>query len=175
MATNLIGGVVQNGDPVLRAIAKPVKIDDIKGPKIQKLLREMSRVLAQHDDGAALAAPQIGESLQIFIVAGKLFRLDEDDKNVYPDLVFINPRLVKLSKKKVSMEEGCLSCRWAYGETKRSDKATVEAYNEKGQKFTWNGHGIMAQIFQHEIDHFNGILFTDHATKVKNDPPAKRG
>jgi peptide deformylase len=60
------------------------------------------------------------------------------------------------------MQEGCLSVRWLYGKTKRSVSATVEAYDLQGNKFTYGGSGLIAHIFQHEIDHLDGILFIDH-------------
>ena len=61
------------------------------------------------------------------------------------------------------MDEGCLSVRGVYGTTKRHERVTVRARNQDGTKFERGGGGIMAQIFEHEIDHLNGILFIDHA------------
>ena len=90
---------------------------------------------------------------------------------VTEDLVFINPRITRLSQKKVWLEEGCLSVRFQYGKMKRAAKVTVEAEDRNGQKFTWNGSGIMAQVFQHEIDHLDGILFTDKAIDIKEVKP----
>jgi peptide deformylase len=69
------------------------------------------------------------------------------------------------------MEEGCLSVRWVYGKTKRADKAMVEAYNERGHKFVRQGSGLLAQIYQHEIDHLNGILFIDKASHLVEIKP----
>jgi peptide deformylase len=69
------------------------------------------------------------------------------------------------------MEEGCLSLRWLYGKVKRSARVTVEAYDEEGKKFSRGAGGLLAQIFQHEIDHLNGRLFIDTATDVVNIPP----
>jgi peptide deformylase len=60
------------------------------------------------------------------------------------------------------MQEGCLSVRWIYGKTKRAVNATVEAYDITGAKFSYGASGLIAHIFQHEIDHLDGILFTDH-------------
>lgn len=82
-------------------------------------------------------------------------------------MVFINPEITKLSRKKIWVPEGCLSVRWLYGETSRADKATIRAYDEHGKLFTRGGSGLMAQIFQHETDHLNGILFIDHARNVE--------
>jgi peptide deformylase len=82
--------------------------------------------------------------------------------------VFINPEIIKASKVKKSMRgEGCLSVRFTYGTTKRFDKATVKALDEQGKEFIMDGSGLLAQIFQHEIDHLNGILFIDHAHDIR--------
>ena len=89
------------------------------------------------------------------------------------DLVFINPKISKLSRDKDWMPEGCLSVRWLYGKTFRSKKATITAYDENGQKFTRGASGLLAQIFQHETDHLNGVLFIDHAKDVKEELPLK--
>ncbi|MCX6753060.1 MAG: peptide deformylase [Candidatus Nomurabacteria bacterium] len=173
--------ILQRDEKVLREIAKEIPIKDIGSLKIKKVLKEMDQALAQQDDGVAIAAPQIGYSLRIFTVAGKIFSEDfmkdrEDkkltDKNIkYKNLVFINPKISKLSRKKDWIPEGCLSVRWLYGKTYRSDKATVEAYDELGNKFTRGASGLLAQIFQHETDHLNGILFHDHAKDLKEEHP----
>jgi len=89
-------------------------------------------------------------------------------------LVFINPKIFKLSREKDWVPEGCLSVRWLYGKTYRSKKATVEAYDKNGKKFKMGGSGLLAQIFQHETDHLNGILFTDHAKDIKEELPPNK-
>jgi peptide deformylase len=154
---------------VLRQVAKEVALSDIKSLKVKKVIREMKAALATQEDGVAIAAPQIGYSLRIFVVSGKVFTAEGERKE--PDMTFINPRLTKVSKKKSMMEEGCLSVRWLYGEVSRHEKATVVAYNEKGEKFALGGTGLIAQIFQHEIDHLDGILFIDKAKNVRDLPP----
>jgi peptide deformylase len=80
-----------------------------------------------------------------------------------PDLVFINPVFKKISKDKKNISEGCLSVRPIYGKVRRATRVTVEAHNEHGIKFTMEGTGLLAQIFQHETDHLDGILFIDKA------------
>ena len=170
----MVKKILQKEEPVLRKIAKEVPLDEIETEKIQTILREMSESLASQDDGVAIAAPQIGYSLRIFLVAGKIFHKDFADKKdrevlensseePIKDLVFINPVIKKLSREKKWMDEGCLSVRPWYGKTHRSKKATVEAYDENGKKFTRGGSGLLAQIFQHETDHLDGTLFIDHA------------
>lgn len=169
--------IVQKESPALRQIAKEVPLAEIGSAKINHILKEMSAALIKEDDGVALAAPQIAVPLRIFIISGKLFAKQDKSvqpTNIPPDLVFINPKIVKTSKKKELMDEGCLSVRWIYGKTRRSSKVTVEAYDENGKKFSWNASGLIAQIFQHEIDHLNGILFTDHAVETWDMPPEKQ-
>ncbi len=170
--------ILQKEQKVLREVAKEVPISDITTLKIKKILKEMSASLKSQNDGVAIAAPQIGYSLRIFVVAGKIFSEDfmdkreralDTQKESAQDLVFINPVITKLSKDKEWVPEGCLSVRPFYGKTYRSKKATVEAYDENGNKFSRGGSGLLAQIFQHETDHLNGILFIDHAKDVKEE------
>lgn len=173
--------IIQNGNPVLRKVATEVKVSDITKPKVQKILKEMKEALHSQDDGVAIAAPQIGVSLRIFIVNGRIFDDDfsqEKDsirgdlfKKIYsPDLIFINPFLKKISKDKKLLDEGCLSVRPTYGKVRRATKATVEAYDENGNKFTKEGNGLLAHIFQHENDHLDGVLFIDKAKNLREVP-----
>ncbi len=69
------------------------------------------------------------------------------------------------------MPEGCLSVRWLYGKVRRSSKALIRAFDEHGNLFTRGGSGLLSQIFQHEIDHLNGILFIDTAENIEDIPP----
>lgn len=172
MPKSMLSKIVQKDEPILRVTAKPVDMAEITSPAFQKLLKTMSSALAQEPDGIALAAPQIGVSKRIFIVSKKVFGEEAD---AHQDLVFINPVITKLAKKRKLVEEGCLSVRWLYGEVARAEKASVEAYDETGKKFIRHGSGLMAQIFQHEIDHLNGVLFIDKAENIQELPPEKTG
>ncbi len=174
--------IVQKENPVLREKAKEVPISEIAGKKMKNLISRMKTALEKEDDGVAIAAPQVGVPLRIFIVSGKAFALAKDknideetagNKKKYSDVVFINPKLTKLSKKRLWQVEGCLSLRFLYGKVKRAEKATVVGYDEYGKRFTRGASGLLAQIFQHETDHLDGILFTDKAKEVKNIPPEK--
>lgn len=187
--------VVQEGDPVLRARAAAVPVADIASPKIQKVITRMKKVLAQEEYGVAIAAPQIGESLRIFVVAGRVF--DEKEKQeqqnglasparhevaaqdeeirgpfaepASPDRVFINPELSRLSRKKAEMSEGCLSVRGKYGTVLRHEKASLKAFDETGKKIAYQGTGLVGHIFQHECDHLDGVLYTDKAIHLEED------
>jgi peptide deformylase len=161
--------IVDRDHPALHTRAAEVAASEIGTPELNKLLTEMSQALAGEADGIAIAAPQLGANKRIFLVSPRIHgdKQTADDR----DLVFINPVITKLSKKKEMMEEGCLSVRWLYGEVSRATKATVEALDEHGQKFTRHGSGLMAQIFQHELDHLEGILFTEKAENLRDVPP----
>ena len=173
--------IVQMGDKVLRETAKEISLADIKSAKIKKILAKMTDTLTVAKDGVALAAPQIGIPLRIFIVLkeytenktteelkeiqGKKDKAPEQNKSEI--VVFINPKITKISKKKQTVREGCLSVTGIFGAIARAEKVTVETYNEKGEKFSRGASGLLAQIFQHEMDHLNGVLFTDTATNLE--------
>jgi peptide deformylase len=164
--------IVQQENKVLRAKAKPVPAEIFGTTELKKIIADMSASLATCDDGIALAAPQIGISYRIFVVSGKLWTTEGE--KLKPDVVFINPKITKKSKKVVTMDEGCLSVRWLYGKTRRAEKASVEAQDIDGKKITWHGSDLLAQIFQHEIDHLDGILFIDHATDLEEIKPENK-
>ena len=159
--------IVQKEDAVLRQIATDVPIGEINSQKIQDIIAEMKRAVHSQKDGIAIAAPQIGQSLRIFVINGELLhKADARSKKDDADMVFINPTLQKLSKDKKDMEEGCLSVRWLYGKVRRSSKATINAYDEHGKKIVRGASGLLAQIFQHECDHLDGTLFIDKAKEL---------
>jgi len=158
--------IVQKENPVLRAISQKVAKADIPSKHIQDVIAKMHAALKTQIDGVALAAPQIGYSIRIFVISPNIL----ENK----PLVFINPKIIKKSRKKAWLDEGCLSIRPWYGKTHRSVKATVEAYDENGKKFTYGGADLLAQIFQHEVDHLDGILFSDHAKEMREYFPEKK-
>ena len=88
--------------------------------------------------------------------------------------MFINPKLVRLSKAMKEMTEGCLSVRNQYGSVMRHEKASVEAFDENGLPFTYHGSGLIGHIFQHEVDHLEGILYIDKAVSLEEDEGFKK-
>ncbi|MBI4079625.1 peptide deformylase, partial [Candidatus Kaiserbacteria bacterium] len=150
----------------------------------QNLVREMKALLKKEEYGVALAAPQVGEPLKLFIVSGRALargsrnapdepqHSDQETRNnnqTEPDQVYINPELIKMSRGKKEKHEGCLSIRGKWGTVPRAEKATIRAYDEKGVRFTRGAAGFLAHVFQHEMDHLQGILYTDKATKVYDE------
>lgn len=158
MKTAPIVQIDDRKDNPLRSIAVPVKKNEFGTKELKETIKTMLETLAKENDGVALAAPQVGISKRIFVVSPASY--DENAK--WKPLVFINPELTKASKKMVEQQEGCLSVRWIYGKTHRHVSATVEAYDENGNKFSFGASGLLAHIFQHEMDHLDGILFIDH-------------
>ncbi len=167
--------IVQKDDPVLRKKAALVPVRDIDSPRLKKVFKEMEKALKGEDDGVAIAAVQIGVPLSIFLVSGKTFDMLEatPPSTPHPDLICVNTEIIRRSKDKQSVDEGCLSVRWLYGKVERSNKVRIRAYDEHGKKFETGGSGLLAQIFQHEIDHLQGILFIDTAKELVEILPEK--
>lgn len=118
----------------------------------------------EHEVGVALAAVQIDRLYKIVIV-----RNNYDNKDDHSFTVFINPEITKAEGEPVEDFEGCLSVKDIYGKVKRFPKVKVKATSLNGKEFRVTAEGFLARIFQHEIDHCNGIVFVDH---IKDDPEA---
>ncbi len=145
--------------PVLRRKARPVK--DF-GPRLQDLIEDMVETMREAP-GVGLAAPQIDVPLRLIVIEFG----DEEDEEVPPQLYIVaNPQITRLSKETDLGVEGCLSIPNILGEVERSLEATVTGQNRRGQRFKYKLSGWLARIFQHEVDHLNGVLFVDRATRV---------
>lgn len=142
-------------NPILRARSKEVA--DISETEIQRLIKDMQETLAIAKNGIGIAAPQVGRNLRVFVVSPAL-ELNQ--------IVFINPVITKISEKAKLMDEGCLSVPGLYGKIKRAESLKIEAFNQNSRKFKMKADGLVAQLFQHEIDHLNGVLFKDNADNV---------
>ena len=178
--------ILEKDAPLLRKSSGSLAIKDIASTRVQELIRDMRETLEREEDGVALAAPQVGVLKRIFIVSPRAFL--PRDREISPEeyttlaaalreremLVYINPEIVKRSRESRELEEGCLSVRWLYGKVLRATRVSVRAYDENGKPFTRGASGLLAEIFQHEIDHLDGILFTDKAKNVRNIPPAEQ-
>lgn len=171
--------IIQNPNKILRNKSREISVSQIITPKIQTIIEEMKTVLslAKEHNGVALAAPQIGYNLRIFIILSDLVKMSKGEidfdekksKNKSPEFsVFINPEITKRSKKNMVVAEGCLSVCGLEGKVKRAEKVTVRAYDEKGIEFTMSAAKILSQAMQHEIDHLNGILFIDKTVEIKS-------
>ncbi|MDP2930334.1 MAG: peptide deformylase [bacterium] len=136
-------------DPILKKIAEPVT--EI-GPAVWELIRQMKEMLGQGQEdgvkGVGLAAPQVGISKKIIVVSTK-----EGLKG------FINPEVISSNRQKEKDKEGCLSLPGLWLNIRRAKKVKISALDEKGEKIEIDADRFLARVFQHEIDHLNGILF----------------
>ncbi|MBI5823870.1 MAG: peptide deformylase [Chloroflexi bacterium] len=158
--------IVHLPEPVLRRKAKPVTTFD---RDLQTLIDDMIETMREAP-GVGLAAPQIDLPMQLAVVEyveGEDEEENEDapakPKKLY---VLINPEITRVSDEKVIGVEGCLSIPGLIGEVERHEAIQVKALNRHGSPVKLKVDGWMARIFQHEIDHLNGVLFTDKAIRV---------
>ncbi len=159
--------LVPENHPALHSIAEEVTSEEISDGSVQKLIRDLKSALLTYSvDGfvpVAIAAPQIGVSKRVFIIDDQ-----SKERDRLPSLVAINPKIIKTSKKMHIVGEGCLSVPELYGEVDRHVQVTVRAQDETGAWYERGASDLLAQIIQHEIDHLDGILFTDRAERVWN-------
>jgi len=126
---------------------------------IGKMRETMSKA-----EGLGLSANQIGLDARVFVA-----QIPEEDGETSKFYAIFNPEIVKFSKKKIVMEEGCLSIPGVYGEVERPEKIALAGQDENGKKIKIQAGGLAARVFQHEIDHLNGILFIDKAANLRNE------
>lgn len=144
--------IVEEGDEVLRLQAK--KVETIT-PNVCKLLDNLRDTLEDSETGVGLAAPQIGISKRAIVVSY--------DEALYE---LINPEITSREGQDTDIE-GCLSLPGLIGDVTRSEKVTVKGLNRQGEEVIIKAEGYLARIFQHEIDHLDGILFIDKAENIR--------
>ncbi len=173
--------IVTLPQPILRRKARPVTTFD---KDLQMLIDDMVETM-RDAPGVGLAAPQVGAGERVIVVEyaedltpnpspsgrGEEVR-EEEHKEVKPKLyVVVNPEIVKMSEETVLGVEGCLSIPGLVGEVERSVAVQVKGLNRRGQPMKVKAEGWLARIFQHEVDHLNGIVFPDRATRVWKPQP----
>ena len=165
--------IVLNGHPILRQRAH--KLQDF-GPRTNELIDDMLETMAAAS-GVGLAAPQVGQRWRLFVV-----RLpddgDEDQREKIGEaagqtFVFANPKIIKRSRELVEDVEGCLSIPGISGMVERHEEIVVTGQDRHGAPQRVKARGWLARVFQHEIDHLDGRLFIDIASKVWEDQPAE--
>jgi peptide deformylase len=156
------------GEDVLRNEARALTTEQILSARIQELIEHMRETLADAP-GVGLAAPQVGESLQLAIIEDKAeyqasltdAELAERERQPVPFHVLINPKIRLLSEPDTVFFEGCLSLPGFVGMVPRARRVQVEALDHHGNPVRINAEGWYARILQHEIDHLNGNLYID--------------
>ena len=160
--------IVQVGDPVLRKQSRSLTKEEILSPQIQELILLM-RDTMREAPGVGLAAPQIGQSIQLAVIEDRVTyikdvsaeELAKRQRSAIPFHVIINPKLTVVGNSSALFFEGCLSVEGYQAIVDRALDVRVECLNERAEEVTINAHGWYARILQHEIDHLNGILYVD--------------
>lgn len=165
----MIYPIIPYGDPVLRKVAEDIEFGSLD---LHKLADDMFETMYAAN-GVGLAAPQIGMPIRVFVVDGRPMNdEDDEDEDNDPSLVdfkkvFVNPTIIEETGEEWGFEEGCLSIPGVRGEVFRPEYVKIHYWNELGEEKEEVFEGLAARIIQHEYDHIEGILFTDHLNMVK--------
>ena len=165
----MIYPIIPYGNPILRKLADDIQMEE---SELKKLIDDMFETMYAAS-GVGLAAPQIGLSVRLFVVDGRPMNAEEEeDEDFDPSLIdfkkaFINPTILEEEGEEWIFEEGCLSIPGLRGEVERPERVLIQYFDENGnEKEEWF-EGLAARIIQHEYDHIEGILFTDHLSPLK--------
>ena len=177
--------IVQTGDPVLRKVARTMSVDEIRSDSTQRLIEQM-RDTMRAAPGVGLAAPQIGESIQLAVIEDRIDYIKDvsseqraaRQRSPVDFHVIINPKLSIVGDATVDFFEGCLSVAGFAAVVRRAESVRVECLNERAEPITITAQGWYARILQHEIDHLNGTLYIDRMqtrtfTTVENTDRAR--
>lgn len=155
------------GTPVLRQMAENITADY---PQLSTLIANMWDTM-YHAKGVGLAAPQVGLSIRLFVVDTEQIKPDEDDDEPIDETgikkVFINAQILDKTGKKYPYNEGCLSIPFVREDVTRPETITMQYLDENFNQHTETYNGFAARVIQHEYDHIDGILFTDHLSALK--------
>ena len=163
--------IVAYGDPVLRKVAQDIEPGTLD---VKQLAEDMYETM-YNAAGVGLAAPQIGMNIRMFVVDGRpLNESDEADEDEEPDpsledfkKVFINAEILEEDGDEWAFEEGCLSIPGIRADVYRPEFIKIRYFDENWNEFEEEYEGMAARIIQHEYDHIDGILFTDHLPAIK--------
>ena len=161
----MIYPIVVYGDPVLKKQGKNIVEGDID---VIKLAEDMFETM-ENANGVGLAAPQIGKSIRMFVVDASAMAEEGDEEDNLKDFkkVFINPEIIEETGDEWDFEEGCLSIPDIREAIYRQEQLTIRYFDENWEQHEETYDGIKARIIQHEYDHIEGVLFTDHISPIR--------
>jgi peptide deformylase len=157
--------VARMGHPVLRTKARALDRGEVKSPAVQQLIDDMIDTMFEYH-GVGLAAPQVHESMRIFVAS--LSDTNEDDDTDAEPLVVINPEITIVNAEAVDDWEGCLSIPDIRGRVPRPRAVKLRALNRKGDRVEVNATEYSARVLQHEFDHLDGVLFFDRMRSLES-------
>jgi len=162
----MIRKIVQIGNPALRQVADFVEVDKISSDEIQSLIDDLIETM-RDANGAGLAATQIAVPKRICVI-----EVNKNPRYPYkPDIpltVLINPKVTFLTKDRINVYEGCLSVPNMRGQVDRCPEILIEGYDRDGQEVSFISKGISAGTFQHELDHLDGLIYTDRMSDASS-------
>lgn len=152
----------KRGKAVLKAKISPTDLSKENKKELRELVKQM-RATMKEASGVGLAANQIGCGLRIFVA--QVPRSSDEASNEKFYAIF-NPKIIKTYKETILLEEGCLSVPGYHGMVERPERIVLEGYNIQGKKVKIKAWGLLARVFQHEVDHLDGKLFIDRTKEV---------
>jgi peptide deformylase len=156
--------VARMGHPVLRARARAIDPAQIRSAAVQALIDDMFETMREYQ-GVGLAAPQVHESVRVFVAGlapgGDDAEDDDDEADRVPLMTLINPEIAPVGREVVEDWEGCLSIPDIRGRVPRARDIIVKAYDRTGKRIEMRASGFTARVIQHETDHLDGVLFFD--------------
>ncbi len=155
--------IVTYNDPILRKETRPVEENS---DELQKLIANMFQTM-YNSNGVGLAAPQIGKSIQLFVMDTDEVTKEKDDEDDTGPMVFINPKIISRSGDKYKMEEGCLSIPEVRDEVSRPEVIKISYLDKNFEEQTQSFKGWQSRVIQHEYDHLNGVLFIDYLSAFR--------
>ena len=156
----MIYPIVAYGDPVLKKVAKDINKDEID---VKKLANEMFETM-YNANGVGLAAPQIGKSIRMFVIDTEAF---EEEEGAGVKKVFINAEITEEFGDDWVFNEGCLSIPDVREDVKRAEGIVIKYFDENWKEHEEELDGMEARVIQHEYDHIEGVLFTDHISSFR--------
>ncbi len=152
--------VLTIGNPLLRRVARDVRPEELRSPALKELVRDMIDTM-HHEEGIGIAAPQVGESLQLAVIEVDTESSRYPGQEPFGLKVFVNPRVTVLDGEEQGFWEGCLSVPNLRGYVERPRHVRVDYVDLDGHARTIEAEGFLATVFQHELDHLQGVLYVD--------------
>jgi peptide deformylase len=159
--------VARMGHPALRARARALDPAEIRSAAIQQLIDDMFETMHEYQ-GVGLAAPQVHESVRLFVAGFPASKDDEREAERVPEVALINPEVRPEDAQVVEDWEGCLSIPDIRGRVPRARRIIVRAYDRRGKVIEMRAGGFTARVIQHETDHLDGVLFFDRMTSFES-------
>ena len=157
--------IVRLGHPSLRLKSEPVSLKELKTSRFQKFLDDLA-LTCRKASGAGIAAPQVGVNKRVIVVSGDPNNSRYPGRAKFPSTIVVNPKVIKKSKRVEEDWEGDLSANLR-AVVPRAVSCTVTGLDRDGQSVRYNLRGFHARVFQHEIDHLDGVFLTDRVRRVE--------